>query len=85
MEIIYPKTEEEFKTTTIVVNISKLHTNPKVLIQEFLRSFEALMMNALDIIYSFYFDYIISMPVPFKRHFFCQNPMYNCGVISVES
>ena len=36
MEIIYPKTEEEFKTTTIVVNISKLHTNPKVLIQEFL-------------------------------------------------
>ena len=70
MEIIYPKTEEEFKTTTIVVNISKLHTNPKVLIQEFLRSFEALMMNVLDIIYSFYFDYIISMPVPFKRHFF---------------
>ena len=78
MEIISSKQEEEFKATTIVVNILKLHTNPKVLIQE-------LITSVLDIIYSFIFDYIISMPVPFKRHLFCQNPMNNCGVINVES
>ena len=39
--------------------------------------------NVLDIIYSFYFNYIISMSVPFKGHPFCQNPM--CGVIGVKS
>ena len=32
MEIISSKQEEEFKATTFVVNILKLHTNPKVLI-----------------------------------------------------
>ena len=85
MEIISLKQEEEFKVTTIVVNILKLHTNPKVLIQKFIWSVEVLIPNVLDIIYSFCFDYIISMPVPFKRHLFCQNPMYNCGVIDVES
>ena len=36
MEIISSKQEEEFKATTIAVNILKLHTNPKVLIQEFM-------------------------------------------------
>ena len=30
MEIISSKQEEEFKDTTIVVNILKLHTNPKI-------------------------------------------------------
>ena len=85
MEIISSKQEEELKATSIVVNILKLHTNPKVLIQEFIWSFEVLIPNVLDIIYSFYFDYIISMPVPLKRHLFCQNLMYNCAVISVES
>ena len=71
MEILSSK-EEEFKATTFVVNILKLHTNPKVLIQEFVWSFEI--------------DHIISMSIPFKRHlFFCQNPMYNCRVIVVES
>ena len=70
MEIISSKQEEEFKATAIVVNILKLHTNPKVLIQEFIWSFEVLITNVLDIICSFIFDYIISMPVPFKRHLF---------------
>ena len=32
MEIISSKQEEEFKATAFVVNILKLHTNPKVLI-----------------------------------------------------
>ena len=40
MEIISSKQEEGFKATTIVVNILKLHTNPKVLIQEFIWKFE---------------------------------------------
>ena len=40
MEIISSKQEEEFEpATTFVVNILKLHTNPKVLIQEFVWSF----------------------------------------------
>ena len=38
-----------------------------------------LITNVLAIIYSFYFDYIISMSV----RLFCQNSMYNCGIISV--
>ena len=54
MEIISSKQEEEFKATIFVVNILKLHTNPKVLIQEFVRSFEILITNVLDLIYSFY-------------------------------
>ena len=33
----------------------------------------------------FHFDSIISMSIPFKGRLFCQNPMYNCGVIGVES
>ena len=87
MEIISSKQEEEFKArgTTFIVNILKLHTNPKVLIQEFEWSFEILITNILDTIYSFYFDYIIPMSVPFKKCLFCQNPMYNCGVIGIES
>ena len=85
MEIIPSKQEEEFKATTFIVNILKLHTNPKVLILEFLWSFEILNPSILDIIYSSYFDCIISMSIPFKEHLFCQNPMYNCGVICVES
>ena len=58
------------RATTFVVNISKLHTNSKVLIQEFVWSFEILILNVLDIIYSFYFDYIISMSQHFNRHLF---------------
>ena len=85
MEVISSKQEEEFEVTTFVVNILKLHKNPRALIQEFQWSFEILIPNVLDIVHSFYFDYIISMPMSFKRHLFCQNPMYNCGVISVES
>ena len=87
MEIISSKQEEEFEAITFVVNILKLHTNPKVLIQELVWNFEILIPNVLDIVYSFYVDYIISMSTPSKRHLFCccQNPMYNCGVIGVES
>ena len=44
-EIISSKQEEEFKATTFVVNILKLHINPKVLIQEFVGSFEILIPN----------------------------------------
>ena len=51
MKIISSKHEEEFKATTFVVNILKLHTNPKVLIQEFVWSFEILILNVLDIPY----------------------------------
>ena len=40
MEIISSKQAEEFKATTFIVNILKLHTNPKVVIQEFVWSFE---------------------------------------------
>ena len=35
MDIISSKQEEEFKATTFVVDILGLHTNPKVLILEF--------------------------------------------------
>ena len=90
MEIISSKQEEEFKATTFVVNILKLHIyRPiqilKFLIQEFVLSSEILIPNVLDVIYSFYFVYIMSMSIPFKGRLFCQNPMYNCGVIGVES
>ena len=57
--------KKNLRATTFVVNISKLHTNSKVLLQEFVWSFEILILNVLDIIYSFYFDYIISM----SQHF----------------
>ena len=77
--------QEEFKVTTFIVNILKLHTNPKVLIQKFIWNFEVLITNVLDTIYYFYFNYIISMSVPFKRHLFCQNLMYNCVINSVEN
>ena len=70
MEMISSKQEEEFKATTFVVNILKLHTNPKVWIQEFVWSFESLNPNVLDITYSSCFDYIISMSIPFKGHLF---------------
>ena len=83
--MISSKQEEEFKATTIVVNILKFHKNPKVLIQEFIWSFEILITNVLDIIYSFIFVYLISIPVPFIGHLFYQNPMYNYGVVCVES
>ena len=56
MEILSSKEEEEFQAKTFVVNILKLHTNPKVLIQEFVWSIEI--------------DHIISMSIPFKRHLF---------------
>ena len=45
MKIISSKQEKEFKATTFIVNILKLHTNPKVLIQEFVWSFEILITN----------------------------------------
>ena len=67
------------------LQLSWLILNPKVLIQEFVWSLEILIVNVLDKIYSLYFDYIISMSVSFKIHLFCQNQMYNCGVIGVES
>ena len=75
MEITFSK-QEDFKATTFVANILKLHINPKVLIQEFVWSFKIFIPNVLDIICSFYFDYIISMSIPFKTHIFCQNLMY---------
>ena len=40
MEIISSKQEIEFKVTTFVINILKLHTNPEVLIQGLVWSFE---------------------------------------------
>ena len=45
MEIISSKQEEESKATHFIVNILKLHTNPKVLIQEFVWSFEIYSKN----------------------------------------
>ena len=45
MEIISSKQEEEFKATTFVVIILKLHSNFKALIQEFVWSFEILITN----------------------------------------
>ena len=65
MEIIFSKHEEQFKATTFVINMLKLHTNPKVLIQGF-------------VTYSISLSYIISMPLPFERHILGQNPMYDC-------
>ena len=50
---------------------------------EFL-NFDSERLN-LDIIYFLHFDYIISMTIPFKSHLSCQNSMYNCGIIGVES
>ena len=50
MEILSLKQEEYFKVTTFVINILKLHTNPKVLIEGFVWSFETLSTNVLDII-----------------------------------
>ena len=50
MKIISSK-QEEFKATTIVVNILKLHTNPKVLTEGFVWSFEVLITSVLDIIF----------------------------------
>ena len=55
------------------MNILKLHTNPKVLIQGFVLSFEILIASILALACSFYFDYvIISMSRSFKsqRHLF---------------
>ena len=85
MEIISSKQEEGFKATTFAINILKLYTNPKVLIQGFEWNFENLIPTVLEIIYPFYFDYISMPKYLLKDVFFCQNPMYNCGVISVES
>ena len=39
--------------------------------------------KVLDIIYSFYFDYIISMSIDFRRHLFCQNPI--AELFAIES
>ena len=39
------KQQEEFNATTFITNIIKLHTNPKVLIQGFVWSFEILATN----------------------------------------
>ena len=38
-----------------------------------------------NLFFLFWLIDIVSMSVPFKRHIFCQNPMYNCRVISIES
>ena len=64
------KQKEEFKATIFVINILRLQTNPKVLIQGFVWSFEILITNVLPLTYSIYFDYIMSMSVPFKNIFF---------------
>ena len=85
MEIISSKQQEEFKATTIVINILKLHKNPKVFIQGFVRSFETLITNVQALTCSFYLSYIIYISTPFKRYFLSKTPMYNCGVIGVES
>ena len=85
MDIISSKQEEEFKATTIVVNILKLHTNPKVLIQEFIWILEVLITKVLDTIYSFIFDCIIFMPVPFERHlFFVKIRCINAGLSALK-
>ena len=44
MEIMSLK-QEEFKATAFVINILKLHTDPKVLIEGFVWSFEILITN----------------------------------------
>ena len=72
MEVMSSKQKEEFKATIFVINILRLQTNPKVLIQGFVWSFEILITNVLPLTYSIYFDYIMSMSVPFKKHLFCQ-------------
>ena len=54
MKIIYSKQQEEFKATTFVINILKLHINPKVLIQGFVWRFEILITNVYALTYSFY-------------------------------
>ena len=84
MEIISLK-QEEFKATTFVINILKLHTNPKVLIQGFVWSFEILITKVLALTHPFYFDYTISMLMSFERHLFCQNQIFNCGVNGIEN
>ena len=43
MEIKSSKQQQKFKATTFVINILKLHINPKVLIQGFVWSFETLI------------------------------------------
>ena len=58
-ENISSKQEDEFKVTTFVVNILKLHTNPEVLIQEFAWSFEILITNVLDNLFFLFWLYNI--------------------------
>ena len=65
MEIVSSKQEVEIKA-----NILKLHTNPKVLIQGFVWSFEILIANVLALTYFFYFDYLFSISIPLQRHVF---------------
>ena len=70
MEIIFSKQEEQFKAKTFVINMLKLHTNPKVLIQGF-------------VTYSISLSCIISMPIPLKNIFLVE---IRCKiVIGVES
>ena len=45
MEIRSSKQVKEFKSTIFIINVLKLLTNPKVLIQEFVWSFEILIPN----------------------------------------
>ena len=70
MEIISSKQEVEIKATNFIINISKLFTNSKVLIRGFVWSLVILIANVLAVTYSFYFDYLFSMSIPFKRYIF---------------
>ena len=85
MEIISSKQEEEFKATTFVVNIVKLHSNPKVLFKRLYVEFRNFDSERFR--HTIFFLFVLYLHVStFKRHLFSpQNPMYNCGVISVES
>ena len=39
----------------------------------------------LALIYFFCFEDTVSLPIPIKRHDFCQTPFYNSGVTRFES
>ena len=40
-----------------------------------------MITNGLSLAYSFCFDYIVFMLVPFRNHLFCQNPMCKSEVL----
>ena len=48
-------------------------------------SFKILITIVLAEFYSFCFEDTMSLSIPFKRHDFCQTPLYNSGVARFES